>query len=92
VANELGHPYHPDSFSGWFDGRLKDADLPRITIQETRHTAGTLMLASGVPVKVVQEMLGHSDPPSPLRFMRTFCLGWRVKPERRCRSHCLGNW
>ena len=29
---------------------------------DTRHTAASLMLASGVPTKVVSELLGHSSP------------------------------
>jgi len=62
VADELGRPYHPDSISGWFDYRVKTSGLPRIRLHDTRHTAASLMLASGVPVKVVQEMLGHASP------------------------------
>ena len=34
--------------------------LPRRNFHSTRHTAASLMLAEGVPVKVVQEVLGHS--------------------------------
>ncbi|MDQ3514227.1 MAG: site-specific integrase, partial [Chloroflexota bacterium] len=33
---------------------------PRREFHVTRHTAASLMLAEGVPVKVVQEVLGHS--------------------------------
>ena len=33
---------------------------PRIRRHDTRHSAASLMLASGVRPKVVQEMLGHS--------------------------------
>ena len=62
LADELGCPYHPDSISGWFDDRVKASGLPRIRLHDTRHTVASLMLASGVPVKVVSEMLGHADP------------------------------
>jgi integrase len=34
--------------------------LPRHNFHSTRHTAASLLLAEGVPVKVVQEVLGHS--------------------------------
>jgi len=34
--------------------------LPRRSFHSTRHAAASLMLAEGVPVKVVQEVLGHS--------------------------------
>ncbi len=62
VADELGHPYYPDSLSTWFDHKHRALGLPRIRLHDTRHTAASLMLAAGVPVKVVSEMLGHSSP------------------------------
>lgn len=62
VADELGRPYHPDYISDRFDDLVAAAELPRIRLHDTRHTAASLMLAAGVPVKVVQEMLGHSSP------------------------------
>lgn len=61
-ADELGVPYHPDTLSAWFESAAKAAGLPRIRLHDTRHTAASLMLASGVPVKVVSEMLGHASP------------------------------
>ena len=33
-----------------------------------RHSAASLLLAEGVPVKVVSEMLGHSDVATTLRI------------------------
>jgi integrase len=62
VADELGHPYHPDTISGWFEARVAETGLPRIRLHDCRHTAASLMLASGVPVKVVSEILGHASP------------------------------
>ncbi len=40
---------------------LRRAGLPDIRFHDLRHTAATLMLLQGVPVKVVQERLGHSQ-------------------------------
>lgn len=59
-TNELGEPYSPDYVSARFDDLVKGAVLPRIRLHDTRHTAASLMLASGVHPKVVQEMLGHA--------------------------------
>ena len=61
-VNELGEPYHPDYFSDRFDKLTAAAKVRRIRLHDTRHTAASLMLASGVQVKVVSEMLGHSSP------------------------------
>jgi integrase len=33
-----------------------------IRLHDLRHTRGTLLLAAGVPVKVVSERLGHASP------------------------------
>ena len=40
---------------------LTRAGLPHRRVHDLRHTAATLMLSRGVPVKVVSEMLGHAD-------------------------------
>lgn len=61
-TDEIGQPYHPDTFSDRFDDLVKASGLPRIRLHGTRHTAASLMLAAGVPTKVVSEMLGHSSP------------------------------
>jgi integrase len=61
-ADRLGRPYSPEVVSDRFDRLVKTSSLPRIRLHDTRHTAASLMLASGVSVKVVQEMLGHSSP------------------------------
>jgi integrase len=62
LSDELGRPVHPETLSGWFEERVAAAGLPRIRLHDTRHTAASLMLATGQPVKVVSEMLGHSSP------------------------------
>jgi integrase len=45
----------------WWYRLLKRAGLPRIRFHDLRHTAATLLLARGVPIKVVSEILGHSS-------------------------------
>lgn len=61
VADELGRPFRPDTISGWFDVHVATAGLPRIRLHDCRHTAASLMLAAGMPVKVVSEILGHAS-------------------------------
>jgi integrase len=41
---------------------LGEDALPVIRLHDLRHTHATLLLAKGVPVKVVSERLGHSGP------------------------------
>jgi len=61
MTDGLGRPMHPDSISRRFDNLVSKVGLPRLTVHGLRHTAATAMLASGVPTKVVSEMLGHSS-------------------------------
>lgn len=44
-----------------FDTLLKAAGLPHIRIHDLRHSTATLLLSMGVDMKVIQEILGHSN-------------------------------
>ena len=57
----------PDGYpisSQWLNERLGvllgEAGLPRITVHDLRHCAASLLLAKGVPVRAVQDILGHA--------------------------------
>jgi integrase len=42
---------------------LGEAGLPvEVRFHDLRHTAGTLALRQGVPLRTVSRMLGHADP------------------------------
>jgi len=43
------------------EGRQGPEPVPVIRVHDLRHTAATLLLAAGVPVKVVSERLGHAS-------------------------------
>jgi len=55
-----GSALHPDYLSRSFRAHVKKAKLPMVRLHDLRHTHATLMLAAGVPVKVVSTRLGHS--------------------------------
>jgi len=57
---EDGSALRPDYLSRTFRARTARAGLPVIRFHDLRHTHATLLLAAGVPVKVVSERLGHS--------------------------------
>lgn len=60
--NTIGRPMEPNSLRyRWWCRLVKRAGLPQIRFHDLRHTAATLLLARGVPVKVVSEMLGHAN-------------------------------
>jgi len=51
-----------------FPKLLAKAGLPAMRIHDLRHSAASMLLAEGVPVKVVSEMLGHADVSTTLRI------------------------
>lgn len=58
---EDGKPYTPDYISNNFAKLLSDNDLPHIRFHDLRHSFASALLADGVSMKAVQEILGHSD-------------------------------
>jgi integrase len=61
-TNETGGPVDRHNLANRsFRRILKAAELPVIRLYDLRHTAATLALAAGVPIKVVSEMLGHAS-------------------------------
>ena len=59
-----GQPLRPPTTTHWFGAAVKrcqaaDTKFPRVTVHELRHTAASLMIASGANVKTVQSQLGH---------------------------------
>jgi hypothetical protein len=60
--NSNGGPLRRTHFRSYsYVPLLKKAELPFIKFHSTRHTAASLALADGESVKLVSEMLGHSD-------------------------------
>jgi integrase len=52
--------HNPASVSQLFDRIAARTELPRIRFHDLRHTHASLLMASGVPIKVVTERLGHA--------------------------------
>lgn len=61
VTNVDGSPPNPEAFSNLFVDLAKRAGLPPIRLHDLRHSYATAALASGVPVKVVSQRVGHAD-------------------------------
>lgn len=57
-----GDLIHPHTLSQAFERAVATTTLPRISLHDLRHTHATLLLKAGVPLKVVSERLGHSNP------------------------------
>ena len=60
-VNEMGERLKPSYLSDGFKRILEQNDLRRIRFHDLRHTCASLLLANNVPMKKIQEWLGHSD-------------------------------
>ena len=60
-VREDGSALHPATVTARFQDLAATAGLPPVRLHDLRHGAASLMLAAGVPMKVVQETLGHSS-------------------------------
>jgi integrase len=56
----IGTPIDPRNALRIWQNLLAGAGLPRRTFHVTRHTAVSMLINEGVPLKVIQEILGHS--------------------------------
>lgn len=56
-----GQPMHPDTISKWFPQFLKKHNLPPLPFHGIRHTAATILIGQGAPVKNISARLGHSN-------------------------------
>jgi len=56
-----GQPVNPDRVSRLFKRACANAGLPVPRLHDTRHTAVTLGISSGVPIHVVAGRVGHAN-------------------------------
>lgn len=60
-VNEMGERWKPRYLSDGFKRILEQNGLSRIRFHDLRHTCASLLLANNVPMKKIQEWLGHSE-------------------------------
>lgn len=61
LVDPAGEPPHPETVSRWWREAVARASARPIRLHDARHTAATIMLRSGVPLKVVSQRIGHAD-------------------------------
>jgi integrase len=73
-----GGPVLRDTFDRWvFRPDLKESGLKPIRFHDLRHSATTLMIAEGLDLKTVQEICGHKEIMTTMRYVHL--LGDAVK-------------
>ena len=60
-VNEIGDLIKPHYVTTAFPDLLKANGMRHIRYHDLRHSCASLLLANGVPMKQIQEWLGHSD-------------------------------
>lgn len=60
-VNEMGDLILPNSVTDGFAKLLAENGLRKIRFHDLRHSCASLLLKQGVPMKQIQEWLGHSD-------------------------------
>lgn len=56
----VGTPLDPANVRRHYYLALETAGLPRVRLHDLRHTASSLMASQGIPLHVIQAILGHS--------------------------------
>lgn len=60
-ASSVGTPLNTSNVSGRLHKLLAEAGLPRQRFHDLRHCAASLMLAGGVDLRTIKDVLGHSQ-------------------------------
>jgi len=83
-TREDGSLVQPDHVSDSFDRIVRQSGLPRLTVHGLRHTHATILLAKGVPVKVVSERLGQATSQITLNIYTHVMPGMQAQAVERC--------
>jgi len=60
-VDEMGKLFRPNFVSDHFCWLLKKYGLKKLTFKELRHSCASMLVAEGIPMKSIQEWLGHSN-------------------------------
>lgn len=65
--SRVGTPYDQGALDKEYKKLLKQANIRDVRFHDIRHTTTSLLIKKGVPIKVIQVMLGHEDISTTLR-------------------------
>lgn len=82
-TGEPGQPWHEDSASHWFKHYVCKAGLSsHYSLHSLRHTYATYLRQQGVPVDIVQKLLGHtSSRTTSENYDHTIALHFRAQAD-----------
>ncbi len=62
-----GRPWDPETISTVWRGIVRRAKIGHVRLHDLRHSTGSILIAEGVPIPVVSEILGHASPAITMR-------------------------
>jgi hypothetical protein len=81
-VTEDGTPADPGSYDYQRAARDAQAQVRDVRVHDARHTAATLLIAQGVHIRVVQEVLGHTRVTTTERYTHVATLQMKDASER----------
>lgn len=65
-----GRPVRVTTLQSWIEAATRRAGLEvSLNVHKLRHTFGSHLAMRGVPAKVIQELMGHADLKTTMRYM-----------------------
>lgn len=61
LVDELGERMSPNYLTQYFPEYIQKHGMRKMRFHDLRHSCASLLLSNGVPLKQIQEWLGHSD-------------------------------
>jgi integrase len=52
---------HPDTYTHFFKTYARDCNIKGVKFHTLRHSAATTMIEKGIPIEIIQKILGHSQ-------------------------------
>lgn len=88
-TTRVGGRLYPPDITNVFHRLTDQAGVPRIRVQDLRHTHATLLLKAGENVKVVSERLGHSTTAFTMDTYAAYVPGMQRDAARRFSTRLL---
>ena len=90
-ATEIGRLIDPGNFNRTFDRMIKRAGIEHTNLHALRHTYATRSLESGIDMRVLQELMGHSSMSVTADVYSHVLLERKVEEMKKLENLFIGN-
>jgi len=89
-TSQTGTPLDGDNVTHRFQRLLDQSGLPRLRFHDLRHSCATALLAQGVDLRMIMEILGHSQISLTADLYAHVEIGSRARRSPACDSDPVG--